>query len=767
MLGLEVESQHSALPNLRDVIVARVAACENHPRADRLKVCTVDTRDARLTVVCGAPNVAPRQLVAFAPIGTTLPNGLRIEKRNIRGIDSHGMICSEAELGLSNEADGILILDGKSKVGEGLDTALEADTIFEVNVTPNRPDCLGIIGIAREIAAYSRKPLRVPKPRYRAGGAANSPVKIIIKNARACPRYAARLIEAVKIGPSPEWMAKRLQAVGIRPISNIVDVTNYVMQETGQPLHAFDFANLQGQRIIVRLAEPGERFQTLDGKLHELQKDDLLICDGARPVAIAGVMGGLNSEVSESTQNVLLECAYFEPLGIRKTAKRLSINSEAARRFERGIDPNGIPYAIDRATELLLTVAGGKISGRKFIDVYPRKIKPVTVAFRPLRAQQLIGKAIRESDMQSIFNRLQFKVSQPNKEWRVVAPTFRPDLTREIDLIEEVARVYGFDHIEPRLRSTISLQRRRHHIEAVTDKLRNLFTGMGLYEAVTISLLAPHQADVFLPEGAQRLMVRNPFSEELSTLRSSILATLLISAAYNLNRKTNNFGLFEVGSAFWKEKSGKIIETRRIGAVLSGDIIQQSWRDKGQAVAPADLRGLLDMVSDRLRTPAIEFHEVERSSVIESGWHLRMAGKPLGIAGKLNRSCLSTYDISAELHAVELDIDTLLRNINWTIKAKAIPRFPAVERDISIVVDDAIPVGRISELLRRAGSDCLESFALFDMYSGQQVSAGKKSLTYALRFRAVDRTLRENEVDAWQADILRHLQQEIGATLRT
>jgi len=767
MLGLEVESQRSALPNLRGVIVARVTACENHPRADRLKICTVDTRDERLTVICGAPNVAPQQLVAFAPIGATLPNGLRIQKRNIRGIDSYGMICSEAELGLSNEAEGILVLDGKAKVGEGLKTALDADTIFEVNVTPNRPDCLGIIGIAREIAAYSRKPLRMPKPKYRAGGAASRSVKIIIKNAQACPRYAARLIEDVKIGASPEWMAKRLQAVGIRPISNIVDVTNYVMQETGQPLHAFDFANLQGQRIIVRLAESGERFQTLDGKLHDLQKDDLLICDGVRPVAIAGVMGGLNSEVSESTQSVLLECAYFEPLGIRKTAKRLGISSEAARRFERGIDPNGISYAIERATELLLIVAGGKISGRKFIDVYPKNIKPATVTFRPPRAQQIIGKAIRESDMQSIFNRLQFKVSQQKKEWRIVAPTFRPDITREIDLIEEVARVYGFDRIEPNLRSNIALQSRRHEVEIVTDKLRSLFTGIGLYEAVTISLLAPHQADVFLPEGAQRLMVRNPLSEELSTLRSSVLATLLISAAYNLNRKTTNFGLFEIGSVFWKEKSGKIIETCRIGAVLSGEVIHQSWRDKGQAFAPADLRGLLDMVSDRLHTPAIEFHEVEPSSVIESGWHLRMAGKPLGMAGKLNRSCLSTYDIGAELHAVELDIDTLLRNINWTIKAKAIPRFPAVERDISIVVDQVVPAGRISELLQRAGGEYLESFVLFDTYSGQQVSTGKKSMTYALRFRAADRTLRENEVDTWQVDILRHLQQEIGATLRT
>jgi phenylalanyl-tRNA synthetase beta chain len=768
MLGFEVESQESTLPALDGVIVARVAACESHPKSDHLKICRVDTGRDQHTVICGAPNVAPNQLVAFAGAGTVLPGGLRIDNRNILGVESHGMICSEAELGISDAADEILVLNGRVKVGEPVLNALEADTVFEINVTPNRPDCLGIIGVAREIAALTGKPLRIPKPKFREGRTGiESAVKITIKDTRACPRYAARLIENVRIGPSPGWMAKRLKAVGIRPISNVVDVTNYVMMETGQPLHAFDFANLRGRHIIVRGAQAGEQFQTLDEKTHRLQANDLLICDAERPVALAGIMGGLNSEVAPTTQNVLIECAYFEPMGVRRTAKRLGIASESARRFERGVDPNGIPYALARAAELMLEIAGGA-AARGALDIYPQKIKPAAIIYRPQRAMQVIGKRLREAEMLSIFKRLQFHVIKPQKSaWRITVPTYRPDLTREIDLIEEVARLYGYDRIEPQMRANITLKNERNLVEAATERMRNVFTGLGLHEAVTLSLMAPRPAGAFLQEGTQKLTVRNPLSEELSTLRPSIVATLLSSAAYNLNRKIVDFGLFEIGSVFWRAANGEIIENRMVGAVLSGAVILQSWRDKSRPYLPADLKGLLEAFAEHMRLPLFQFVEGDNVQIFSGGWQLLINGQLAGRAGPLSAECRELYGINQELQAVELDFDALLQSIDWQYKARGTPRFPAVERDISILVDEITPAGRIDDLIKQAGGEFLESHRLFDLYSGQQVPPGKKSMTYALQFRAPDRTLREAEIDAWQSAILRRLEQEAGATLRT
>lgn len=767
MLGLEVESLYGTIPPLDGVIIARVAACESHPTSEHLKICTVETGSEQLRVICGAPNVAVNQLVAFAQPGTRLPTGLRIEKRNILGVESHGMICSEAELGISDAADEILVLNGKAQVGEAFQDILGADTVFEINVTPNRPDCLGIIGIAREIAALDRKPLRVAKPKFReAGESINAMVKITIKDTQACPRYAARLVQNIKVGPSPEWLARRLQAVGIRPISNIVDVTNYVMVETGQPLHAFDFANIQGAHIVVRKAKPGEQFQTLDGKVHELEVDDLLICDAVRPIAIAGVMGGLNSEVTASTKTVVLECAYFDPLGIRKTAKRLGIKSESAHRFERGVDANGIPHALDRATQLILSITSSE-AAEGSIDVYPQKIKPATITFRPQRANHVIGKNLRAGELVSIFKRLQFAVAKQRASWKVTVPTFRPDLTREIDLIEEIARVHGYDRIEPALRTEITLQSSRNRREDAAERVRQILTGMGLYEAVTISLMTPRQADLFLSSSAQRLVVQNPLSEDLSTLRPSMLATLLSSAAYNINRKNVDFGLFEIGSVFWRTPAGKISETSRIGAVLSGAVIPQSWRDKSRAFEPADVKGLVETLAERMRLPSPELVVEENVSYLSEGWQVRIAGKQLGIAGQISAACLAAYDINTRIFGLELDFDLLAAHVEWYRKAQVTPRFPAVERDISILVDETVSADRIANVIKQAGGEFLESHALFDVYSGSQVPPGKKSMAYALLFRAPDRTLREHEVDAWQANILQRLEQQVAATLRT
>ncbi len=767
MLGFEVESQRSTLPPLDGVVVGKVLACDPIPKSNHLKICKVGAGADPLTVICGAPNVAVNQLVAFAGPGTVLPNGLRIERKNILGVESSGMICSEAELGLSDDADGILVLDKKAKAGRPVLDFLKSDTIFEINVTPNRPDCLGIIGVAREIAALTQKPLLIPKPKFREGTKRiDTSVKISIKDVTACPRYAARLIENVRIGPSPKWLAERLLAVGIRPISNIVDVTNYVLMETGQPLHAFDFANVKGSHIIVRKARAGEAFQTLDEKKHTLQENDLLICDGERSVGLAGVMGGLNSEVTPETKNVLLESAHFEALTIRKTAKRLGITSEASRRFERGVDPNGVLHALSRATELIVETAGGTVA-RGALDVYPKKIKPKVVTYRPERANQVIGKKIRDQEMASIFKRLQFTVLKQKAGWRVTVPTFRPDLTREIDLIEEIARVYGYDRIEPSLHTNFALQKHQNVTEKTTDRIRNVLTGLGLHEAVTVSLMSPREAKAFLLEQSKALEVINPLSEDLSTMRSSLLATLLSSTAYNLNRKINDFGLFEIGSAFWRSHSGSVVEKRRMGAVITGAAVNQSWRDKARSFTSADLKGFLELFAERMRLPSPVFKPLTTSPYLLDGWEVTLSGESIGNAGLVNERCRALYGIDAEVYSFELDFETLQKQIDWSRMAKPIPRYPAVERDISFIVDETVPAGTIDELIKNTGGAFLEKRTLFDLYSGKQVPPGKKSMTYSLHFRAPDRTLREAEIDGWQKSILQALEQTAGATLRT
>lgn len=768
MLGFEVESQHSTVPKLDGVVVARVAACQAHPRSEHLKICTVETGREKVQVICGAPNVAVDQLVAFASPGTLLPNGVRIEKRNILGVESSGMICSGAELGISEEADEILVLNGRARTGEALGHLLETDSVFEVNVTPNRADCLGIIGIAREVAALERKALRLPKPTFRETGEKTATsVKVEIHDLKACPRYAARLLRNVRIGPSPDWLARRLRAIGLRPIFNIVDATNYVMMETGQPLHAFDFAHITDGRIVVRKAAADEQFQTLDGKMHPLSSDDLLICDALRPVALAGVMGGLNSEVSSSTRDVLLECACFEPLGIRRTAKRLGIRSESAHRFERGVDPNGIPYALDRAAAIMLRIAGGE-AHKGTVDLYPRKALPATVTFRPPRASQLVGKALRGTEMASIFKRLHFAVDRRRKDrWKVRVPTFRPDLTREIDLIEEIARLHGYERIQPIVRAPISLQHNRNCGEDGSERIRRLLTGMGMFEAVSLSLLAPRHAELFLPASAQALRLRNPLSEELSALRPSVLATLLASVAYNINRKNDDFGLFEIGSVFWRTTAGHIGEARHVGGVLTGNALAPSWRDCGRALESADIRGILEILADRLHLPGFSFVVQEGGSCLCEGWSVHLAGKPVGFAGRIDQACLTAYGIENAVYAFELDLNSLLEQIDWHHQARAIPRFPAIERDISIVVDANVSAERIGHIIREAGAEFLEGVALFDLYVGPPIAPGQKGMAYALRFRAPDRTLREDEVDVWQANIVRCLHQEVAATIRT
>ncbi|MDZ7360723.1 MAG: phenylalanine--tRNA ligase subunit beta [candidate division KSB1 bacterium] len=767
MLGLELEGMSSTVPSLDGVVVGKVLSCEAHPQSTRLHVCQVNIGREELKVVCGAPNVAAGQLVAVAPPGTTLPDGMKIEARPIRGVESYGMICSEAELGLSEEAETILVLNGEAKPGQFLRDIVEQDFVFEINVTPNRPDCLGVIGVAREVGLLTGTPLQRRKIKLKESAAAIEKLaKVQIKDPIGCPRYAARLIQNLKIGASPQWLARRLRAVGSRSISNIVDVTNYVMLETGQPIHAFDFELLEKSKIVVQRAKNGEKFQTLDEKEHTLQDSDLLICDGERAVALAGVMGGLNSEVSSSTRHVLIECAYFDPLTVRRTAKRLGIASEAARRFERGTDPNGIPFVINRAAQLMQEVAGGDIAAG-IIDAHPKPMTPVKIDFRPKRAYHVLGMQIPQKKMAAILSQLECKIVPKGTTWKVTAPTFRPDLTREIDLIEEVARVHGFNEVPAKTRFDIAFSNERNLQEEVHEKLRQAMTGLGADEAMTYSLLARQRAGKFLEGHRQILTLLYPLSEDLAVLRPYVIATLLNSLAYNLNRKNFDAWLFEIGSVFWRETEKPVCEERRLGAVFSGNSASPSWLGASRPLSVFDIRGFLAEMSQRLRLPELQFVPLQNHPFIKSGWQLRCNDQSLGVAGELSSDVLALYDIEMPVFAFELSIENLLALIDWQRVVKPVPRYPAIERDLAIITPRQVEAEKVLATIEKAGGEFLESVRLFDLYTGKQIPSDKKGMAFALIFRAADRNLRDEEVEAWHRQIVQKLEQEVGAQLRT
>jgi phenylalanyl-tRNA synthetase beta chain len=767
MLGFEVEDFVSTVPALQGIVAGLVLDCRPHPQSDHLKLCRVNIGAEVLEVICGAPNVAAGQLVAVAPPGSVLPNGLRIEAKPILGVTSFGMICSESELDLSDDADKILVLNHHSKPGQPLRDIIDRDWVFDIAVTPNRPDALGVIGIAREVALLTDSRLKLPKIRLQESqDQAGKWLSVNIVAGEACPRYAVRVLRHVEVKPSPSWMQKRLHAVGVRALSNLVDVTNYVMMETAQPLHAFDYDRLEKHAIHVRLARAGERFQTLDGREHELLESDLLICDGARPVGLAGVMGGLNSEVSESTKHVAIEAAYFEPRGVRRTAKNCGIASEASRRFERGTDPNGIPFALNRAAQLMHLTAGGEIA-RGAIDVYAQPIKARKISLRPKRTVLIMGTKIPAGRMEKILTGLECRVTKKQTAWQVTVPTFRPDLVREIDLIEEIGRVYGYDHIPEQLYSRVHIDRPEDRQEEILERIRQAMTGLGYDEASTFDLISAKQAEMFLAPGKKDLALLNPLNEELSRLRPTLLVSLLQSLAYNLNRKNKDVWLYEIGSVFWKTAEQNIQEERHLGAVAVGATELRSWRGAAAKLTVHDVRGAVEVLLQKLSLPAPRFNPLTSHHLLETGWEISIGKKSLGWAGQIKPQLARSLEVEEPAMAFEINLSDFSALRNWDKVLQPIPKFPAVERDLAIVLDLATPAEMVLSVIESTGGSYLEKVEPFDLYTGNQVPAGKKSLAYSLIFRAPDRTLRDEEVEGWQSRILKALAEKCGAVLRS
>lgn len=777
MAGLEVDAMERLGEGLDSVIVARLADVSPHPDADRLTVCTVETGSDTCQVVCGATNHQTGDLVALAQVGTVLPGDFKIKKSKIRGQESQGMLCSASELGLAEESAGILILpDGLTPGAPFFEATGLKDILFELGLTPNRPDCLSVVGVAREVAAMSGKPLQLPKAEIaESDSEASKKSSVEIEDADLCPRYAARLIEGVTIGPSPDWLVRRIEAVGMRSINNVVDVTNFVMMELGHPLHAFDFMRLREKRIVVRRAEAGEQFTTLDGQVRQLQADDLMICDGAGPVALAGIMGGLNSEVEENTKDILLESAFFEPTAIRRTSKRLGLHTESSHRFERGADVDMVPVALDRAAALIAELADGEVA-RGQLDAYPKTITRRFIDLSVSRCARLLGLDIPAPEVQQVLASIGLKSRTQEGEpdlLQVTVPNFRPDIEREVDLIEEVARLYGYDKIPATMpASRLACQRLPRHL-TLAKSVRDLMVANGFAEMINYSFVAESSIDTLgLPTDDSRrenVPILNPLSEDQAVMRTTLVPGLLETAASNLAYRNEDLAVFELRPVF-RPVAGEELpdESLRLAALICGRRDPEGW---AQSAAPCDFYDLKGCVEDLLTMLRITDLRWE-PSISDSFYHPgKSAGifsgdTQLGTLGELHPGLVQSFDLNRQVILCDLDLEAMFGLAGEYPGFKPLSRFPDIARDSALLVAERTPFRQVVDVLQRVKLKDLETIVLFDVYQGEGVPAGKKSLAIRARYRSLERTLTDEIVQKQHDKLIKILEKELGAALR-
>ncbi|HEX9912072.1 MAG TPA: phenylalanine--tRNA ligase subunit beta, partial [candidate division Zixibacteria bacterium] len=737
-------------------------------------VCLVDTGKKVLQIICGAKNVVSGAKVPVALIGAKLPFNIQIEKANLKGIDSFGMICSEKELGIGEESEVIMILDDDRKVGELLSQALDLeDFVLDIDLTPNRPDAASMIGIARDIAALSGGKLK--KPKYfikEIEEPASGWVEVLLEDTLGCSRYSARVIKEVKVTKSPFWLRRKLECCGTRGINNVVDITNFILMETGHPLHAFDydlftkFSGKPSRKVLVRRAKEKEKFFTLDGVERVLNPEVLLITDGSKPIAIAGIMGGLESEVTEKTKNVLLESAYFDPRVIRRGRISLGLNTEASYRFERGADPNIVIQASDRATQLMADICQGKIL-KGVVDNYPKSILPARISFRPQRCNKILGTGIVQKEIEGIFENLEIKVLDREPDTlSIEIPTFRPDLTREIDLIEEVARIYSYDKIESSFRAGGELLTPISEEERLIKRVKNFLAGKGLFEVVSNNLVDPSKMSRLTPS-ITGVRILNPLNEELSSLTTSLSYNLLSIISWNLNRKEKDLRIFELGKVFWSRGKEKPDERLQLEIALCGRKDPIFWGEKEKRVDFYDLKGIIEDLIDDLRIEEYDILPEDLNLFSKKiSFELRSQGKVWCCLGKISDEILKLFDLDQEIFLAEIDFQTLYEVIPPPRFYTPLPRFPRVERDISLVVDEGILSKDLVTEIQKSGGEMVEKVHLFDLYKGSQVPAGKKSLAFTIWYRSEEKTLTEEEVGKVHKKITEGLKERYGAELR-
>jgi len=781
--GTEVEGIKTIGGDFTGLVVGEVLSVEKHPNADRLTVCQVNDGTSILTVVCGAPNVSAGIKVPLATIGVTLPNGLKIKKAKVRGVESFGMLCAADELGLSEDHSGLMILSADIKTGTPFsEIAGPPETVLELEVTPNRPDCLSLIGMAREVATLLGKPLKIPSPVVEESATpVASLASVTIEDAVGCPRYTGRVVQGITIAPSPQWMQKRLSAAGIRPINNVVDITNYVMLESGQPLHAFDFELLEGRKIVVRRAKPGEAMSTLDGAARELNTEMLLIADANRPVAVAGVMGGAGSEIRDVTKTVLLESAYFKPSDVRKTSKKMGLSSESSYRFERGVDIENVEWVSRRAVQLIVELAGG-VAAKGVLDVFPTKLAHVQVTLRFERVRDLLGIEISNEKVMSIFTSLGFGMVSKEADHCVVnVPPFRVDVAQEADLIEEVARIYGLDKI-PSPSPVAKI------VPGVDDKptrsilaLRENLVGLGLSETMNYSFLSERLLDlVGYGEAAKRIVLPNPISADHTILRDSFIPQMIETLGKNRARQAREASLFEMGRVFFKDAEGRNAETDRVCIGLMGPVGRAGIL-KSQPVRDEEMfqwiKGILEMLGKVQHVAAVVRGGLCRldielkpllSPCFEEGRAVTvwLAGIGVGVMGLVSERLRNEWRLADPVAVLELEVAPLLKDVLRVPVSHGIGSFPSVDRDVAMVVEDGVSHEAILKSVWTAAPPELVDIQLFDVYRGENVGKGRKSLAYSLTYRSMDKTLTDEVVNAFHDKVKAALRKDMSADIR-
>jgi phenylalanyl-tRNA synthetase beta chain len=774
MSGLEVESLEYRGEGLEYVIVAQILDINPHPNASKLVLCDVTDGTKLYKIVCGAKNMKTGDKVALSPAGTKLPpstkfpEGILIKSTKIRGEVSEGMLCAENELGIGEEGEGIMILPDSAKVGTRLIDALGLnEVIIEIGITPNRPDCLSVLGVAREVAAIIGTEIKYPDYGVMEEGEhIGNLAAVEVHDPDGCPRYSCRLVKDVKITTSPDWLKTKVEASGIRSINNIVDITNFILLELGQPLHAFDYDLIGGGKIVVRPAKERESIRTLDGVDRPLTKEDLVICDAETPIAIAGVMGGVNTEVSESTRNILVESAYFNPVRVRRTSKRTNLRSESSYRFERGVDPNGVVKALDRASELIRELAGGKVARGK-IDVYPSPIQPKEVNLSIKRVNSILGTALEPQKVKQLIEGLgieTLKVKDGEMTFRI--PTYRVDLTRDVDLIEEVARHYGYNNISATLPVVPMMPDGLKREKISENKAKEILVSFGFLEVIHYSFEDPEFLSLF--DETAPLRILNPLTNEGSAMKTNLISGIIKNVVLNLNRQAQDIRIFEVGKVYIPRENGLPKEIRKIAGAAAGGRQPELW-DK-EEFDFFDLKGVLERVLEAFFVSnKVGFEEASQVRFLHPGKSAKImiGNEEAGYLGELHPDFREKLEVSKRVYLFEFDLEKLSASENYTKKKfTALPKFPSVRRDIALIVDEDVPVGEILKEIRKIESELIEEVSVFDVFKGGSVQKGKKSVAVSLILRALDRTLTDLEVDEVKKNGLNRLQLAIGAELR-
>ena len=781
-LGLEVEGiedYQSVKGGLEGVVVGEVLTCDQHPNADRLKVTTVNIgADKPLQIVCGAPNVAKGQKVPVATIGTKLFTSegeeWTIKKGKIRGEESHGMICAEDELGLGQSHDGIMILDKSLKIGTPVAKIfeIENDKVFEIGLTPNRADAMSHLGVARDLKAgllQHKINLELITPSTSSYHIDNRSLKIDVQveDLVKAPRYCGVTLSGLKIADSPTWMQNRLKAIGLSPINNVVDATNYVLHELGQPLHAFDAAKIKGNKVIVKTLKSGTKFTTLDEVERTLHGDDLMICDAEKPMCIAGVFGGITSGVTESTTSIFLESAYFDPISIRKTAKRHSLNTDASFRFERGIDPNITEYALMRAALLIMEVAGGEVTSDVF-DSYPVKIEDSQVRLSFENAEKLIGQEVPKETIKQILTSLDIKVNSVTETGLgLMVPAYRNDVTREADIIEEILRVYGYNNIQTtnKLNASISNSNKFEDYK-LRNVIGNQLVSQGFYEIMTNSLTTAKFTELSdMLKQEHNVVMLNPLSQDLGVMRQSLLFSGLEAVSYNINRKRGDLKLFEFGNTY-HDYNGNREEPKHLTLLVTGERTKEAWNGSNKTTDFFYLKGLVYSILKRLGINNTKEQPV-KADVFSEGLNMSLGKAELVSIGLVKKSVLKHFDISQTVLYADFNWDNILevakRN---SIIFKELPKYPEVRRDFALLLDETVSFESIYNLARQSERKLLKDINLFDVYQGKNLPKGKKS--YAISFTLQDehKTLTDKQIDKIMANLQKSFEKELGAVLR-